>query len=29
MTDNLHIEPFFHDGTGTWTYVIHRDGDED
>ena len=27
MTDNLHIQPFFHEGTGTWTYVIHRDGD--
>ena len=24
MTSSLHIEPFFHDGTGTWTYVIHR-----
>lgn len=23
----LHIEPFFHAGTGTWTYVVHRDGD--
>lgn len=29
MTDTLHIEPFFHQGTGTWTYVIHRDGDGD
>lgn len=27
MTDNLHIVPFFHEGTCTWTYVIHRDGD--
>ena len=27
MTDTLHIEPFFHDGTGTWTYVLHHDGD--
>ena len=27
MTDSLHIEPFFHEGTGTWTYVIHRDED--
>lgn len=23
----LHIEPFFHEGTGTWTYVVQRDGD--
>lgn len=23
----LHIEPFFHAGTGTWTYVVHREGD--
>ena len=27
MRDTLHIEPFFHEGTGTWTHVIHRDGD--
>jgi glyoxylase-like metal-dependent hydrolase (beta-lactamase superfamily II) len=27
MTDTLHIAPFFHEGTGTWTYVLHRDGD--
>jgi len=27
MTDMLHIAPFFHEGTGTWTYVIHRDAD--
>ncbi|MFS8137032.1 MAG: MBL fold metallo-hydrolase [Thermomonas sp.] len=27
MTDMLHIAPFFHDATATWTYVIHRDGD--
>ncbi|MDI1251776.1 MBL fold metallo-hydrolase [Thermomonas sp.] len=27
MTDTLHIAPFFHEGTGTWTYVVHRDGD--
>ena len=27
MTDNLHIKPFFHEGTGTWTYVIHRRAD--
>lgn len=27
MTDKLHIAPFFHEGTGTWTYVIHRDAD--
>ena len=27
MTSALHIEPFFHEGTGTWTYVVHRDGD--
>ena len=25
---NLQIEPFFHDGTGTWTYVVHRRGDD-
>ena len=24
MDAALHIEPFFHDGTGTWTYVVHR-----
>lgn len=24
MNDTLHIMPFFHEGTGTWTYVIHR-----
>lgn len=29
MTDTLHIEPFFHEDTGTWTYVIHRDGKYD
>ena len=29
MTDSLHIEPLFHNGTGTWTYVIHRDGQYD
>ena len=23
----LHIEPFFHAGTGTWTYVVHHAGD--
>jgi glyoxylase-like metal-dependent hydrolase (beta-lactamase superfamily II) len=23
----LQVEAFFHDGTGTWTYVVHRDGD--
>lgn len=23
----LHIEPFFHAGTGTWTYVVHRGAD--
>lgn len=23
----LHIEPFFHAGTGTWTYVVHRGDD--
>ena len=27
MTEPLHIESFFHDGTGTWTHVAHRDGD--
>jgi glyoxylase-like metal-dependent hydrolase (beta-lactamase superfamily II) len=27
MTDMLHIAPFFHDATATWTYVIHRHGD--
>ena len=27
MTSDLHIEPFFHEATGTWTYVVHRDGD--
>lgn len=27
MNETLHIAPFFHEGTGTWTYVIHRDGD--
>lgn len=27
MTTTLRIEPFFHAGTGTWTYVVHRDGD--
>ncbi len=29
MSDNLHIEPFFHETTGTWTYVIHRHGGSD
>ncbi|MEO5963136.1 MAG: MBL fold metallo-hydrolase [Thermomonas sp.] len=29
MTDNLHIESFFHAVTGTWTYVVHRDGEHD
>lgn len=24
MNTSLHIEPFFHAGTGTWTYVVHR-----
>ena len=27
MATPLHIEPFFHAGTGTWTHVVHRDGD--
>lgn len=27
MSDSLHITPFFHEGTGTWTYVVHRDHD--
>lgn len=27
MSDALHIEPFFHAGSGTWTYLIHRSGD--
>ncbi len=27
MTRPLHVEPFFHDGTGTWTYVVHRGSD--
>ena len=27
MSDNLHITPFFHEATSTWTYVIHRNGD--
>lgn len=27
MTMPLHIEPFFHAGTGTWTYVVHRGAD--
>jgi len=24
MTDPLHVESFFHEGTGTWTHVAHR-----
>lgn len=24
MTDPLHVESFFHEGTGTWTHVVHR-----
>lgn len=27
MNDTLYIAPFFHQGTGTWTYVLHRAGD--
>lgn len=27
MASTLHIESFFHAGTGTWTHVVHRDGD--
>jgi glyoxylase-like metal-dependent hydrolase (beta-lactamase superfamily II) len=27
MTDPLHVESFFHEGTGTWTHVVHRGGD--
>lgn len=27
MSDALRIEPFFHDGTGTWSYVVSRGGD--
>lgn len=27
MTHALHIEPFLHAGTGTWTYVVSRGGD--
>lgn len=27
MADALHIEGFFHDGTGTWTYVVGRGTD--
>ena len=27
MDATLHIQPFFHDGTGTWTYVVHRGAD--
>lgn len=29
MTVNLHIEPFFHNSTGTWTYVVHRAREHD
>ena len=24
MNEAMHIEPFFHDATGTWSYVVHR-----
>ncbi len=27
MNHTLHIAPFFHESTGTWTYVLHRAGD--
>jgi glyoxylase-like metal-dependent hydrolase (beta-lactamase superfamily II) len=27
MDPSLHVEPFFHAGTGTWTYVVHRGTD--
>ena len=27
MDATLHIEPFFHPGTGTWTYVVNRGTD--
>lgn len=27
MDPSLHIEPLFHAGTGTWTYVVHRGTD--
>ena len=27
MATDLHIQPFFHEGTGTWTYVVARGGD--
>ena len=27
MTPGLRIEPFHHPGTGTWSYLVHLDGD--
>ena len=27
MSDNLKVEPFFHDDTGTWSYVVNQDRD--
>ena len=27
MSDPLHIQPFFHDASGTWTYVVSRGRD--
>ena len=27
MASELHVESFFHEDTGTWTHVVHRDGD--
>ena len=27
MSADLSIQPFFHDGTGTWSYVVSRDSD--
>lgn len=27
MASTLHIESFFHEGSGTWTHLVHRDGD--
>ena len=27
MSDALHIQPFFHDDTNTWTYVVSRGAD--
>ena len=27
MSDSLKVEPFFHDDTGTWSYVVNQDRD--